>query len=95
MWEVEASEIFCMKLVKKVGDFLREVAQLSELAEPHLIGADHLLPPQRTPTEVVFPTSLQMMGDLTQLQGSGPDIAADTKAAALIRLGPAPLLHPA
>ena len=30
-WEVEASEIFCVKLVKKVSDFLREVA-LTELA---------------------------------------------------------------
>ena len=79
----------------EICNFLWEEANLAVLAEQHLIGADHLLPPQRTPTEVVFPTSLQMVGDLTQLQGSGPDIAADTKAAALIRLGPAPLLHPA
>ena len=33
MWEVEASEIFCMKLVKKIGNFLREVVQLAKLAE--------------------------------------------------------------
>ena len=56
------------------------------LSEQHLVGADHLLPPQRTPTEVVVPTSSQMVGDLTPLQGPGPDIAADAKAAALVRV---------
>jgi len=72
-----------MKLVKKVGDFLREVAQLSELAEPHLIGAYHLLPPQRTPTDVVTPTAKQLVGDVTSPLCTGPDIATDAKAAAL------------
>ena len=41
-WEAEASKIFCLKIVKKVGDFLWETAQLAELAKQHLVGADHL-----------------------------------------------------
>ena len=46
--EAQATEIVGSKPVKKVGDVLRQVAQLAELAKPHLVGANHLLPPQRT-----------------------------------------------
>ena len=75
-----------MKLVQENRNFFREQANLAVLSEQHLVGADHLLPPQRTPPEVVFPTSLQVVGDLTPPQGPGPDIAADAKAAALVRV---------
>jgi len=75
-----------VKLVQEICNFFWEEANLSVLSEPQLVCADHLLPPQRTPTEVVFPTSSQMVGDLTPPQGPGPDIAADAKAAALVRV---------
>ena len=81
-WEVEASEIFCMKPVKKTDDFLRGLAQLTELAEPHLVGADHLLPPQRTPTDIVTPTAKQPVVDVTSQLCTCPDIATDAEAAA-------------
>ena len=54
-----------MKLVKKVGNFLREVVQLAELAELHFVDGDNLPPPQGTPTDVMAPTSKQLVGDVT------------------------------
>ena len=72
--------------MKKVGYFLREVAQLVVNAEPHSAGADHLLPPQRTPSAVVTPTTSQIVCDLTPPLRTGPDIAADAQTAALILL---------
>ena len=75
-----------VKLVQETRNFLREEVNLAVLAEPHLVSANHLLPLQRTPTEVVFPTSMPVVGDLTLQQGPGPDIAADAKAAALVRV---------
>ena len=80
-WDVEASEIFCVKLMKKMGDFLQEAAQLTELAEQHLVSADHLLPPQRTPTNIVTPTAKQMVGDITSPLCTGRDIATDAEEA--------------
>ena len=71
-----------MKPVKKTDDFLRGLAQLTELAEPHLVGADHLLPPQRTPTDVVAPAAKQLVGNLTSPLCTGRDIATDAEAAA-------------
>ena len=82
----EARKVICVKLVQEIRNFFREEANLTVLAEPHLVGADHLLPSQRTPSEVVFPASSQVVGDLTPPQGPGPDIAADAKAAALVRV---------
>ena len=73
-----------MKLVKKVGNFLREVAQLVGLAEQHFIGADHLLPPQGTPSNVMAPTAKQLVGDVKSQLCTGPDIAADFEAAAQV-----------
>ena len=77
-----------MKLVKKVGNFLREVAQLAELAEPYFIGAYHLLPPQGTPSNVMAPTAKQLVkqlvGDVKLPLCTGPDIAADFEAAAQV-----------
>ena len=58
-------EIFSVKLVKKVGNFLREVVQLAELAELHFVDGDNLPPPQGTPTDVMAPTSKQLVGDVT------------------------------
>ena len=72
--------------MQEICNIFREEANLAVLFEQHLVCADHLLPPQRTPTEVVFPTSSQVVGDLTPPQGPGPDIAADAKAAALVRV---------
>ena len=94
-WAVEALEIFCMKLVKKIGNFLREVAQLAKLAEAHLVGAYHLLPPQHTPTYVVTPTTKQL-GDFTSSLCTGPDIATDAEAEAPVRIValPAQILPP-
>ena len=37
--QVEVWEVVSMKLVEEVCNFLREVAQLTKLAEPHLISA--------------------------------------------------------
>ena len=95
-WAVEALEIFCMKLVKKIGNFLREVAQLAKLAESHLVGAYHLLPPQHTPTYVVTPTTKQLVGDFTSSLCTGPDIATDAEAEAPVRIValPAQILPP-
>ena len=84
--QVEAWEVVSMKLVEEVCNFLREVAQLAQLAEPHLISAHHLLPSQRPPTNVVTPPASKMVGDLTPALRSGPDIAADAETAALIRV---------
>ena len=72
-----------MKLVKKVGNFLRELAQLAELAETHFIGADHLLPPQGIPNDVMAPTAKQLVGDVTSPLCTGLYIAADADAVAL------------
>ena len=83
--QVEAWEVASIKLVEEVCNFLREVAQFTELAEPHLISAHHLLPPQRPPTNIVLPPTSKMVGDLTPALRSGPNIAADAEAAALIR----------
>ena len=96
MWEVEASEIFCMKLVKKIGNFLREVAQLAKLAKSHLVAANQLLPPQCTPTNVVTPTTKQLVGDFTSPLCTGPDIAAIAEAAAPVWIValPAQILPP-
>jgi hypothetical protein len=82
----KATKVIGVKLVEEVGNFLREVAQLAVLTKPHLVGADHLLPPQRTPTDVMGPASSQMMGDLTPPLRPGPDIAADAQAAAMVRV---------
>jgi len=82
--QVEAWEVASMKLEEEVCNFLREVAQFTELAEPHLISAHHLLPPQRPPTNIVLPPTSKMVGDLTPALRSGPNIAADAEAAALI-----------
>ena len=81
--QVEAWEVASMKLVEEVCNFLREVAQLAQLAEPHLISAHHLLPSQRPPTNVVTPPTSKMVGDLTPALRSGPDIAADAETAAI------------
>ena len=73
--QIEAWEVASMKLVEEVCNFLREVAQLTELAEPHLISAhrDQLLPPQCPPTNVVTPPASKMVGDLTPALRTGPD----------------------
>ena len=84
--QVEAWEVASMKLVEEVCNFLQEVAQLTELAEPHLISAHHLLPSQCPRTNVVTPPASKMVGYLTPALRSGPDIAADAEAAALIRV---------
>ena len=68
--------------MKKIGNFLREVVQLAKLAESHLVGANQLLPPQCTPTDVVTPTTKQLVGDFTSLLCTDPDIATDAKAEA-------------
>jgi hypothetical protein len=75
-----------VKLVEEIGNFLWEIAKLAMLTEPHLVSADHLLPPQCTPTDVASSASSQMVGDLTPPLSSGPDIAADAQAAALFRV---------
>jgi hypothetical protein len=72
--------------MEEIGNFLRKAAQLAVLIEPHLVGADHLLPPQRTPANVASTASSQMVGDLTPPLRPGPDIAADAQAAALFRV---------
>ena len=75
-------EIFSVKLEKKVGNFLPEVAQLVELAEQHFVGGNHLSPPQGTPTDAAWSTTKQLVGDITSPLCTGPDIAADAEAAA-------------
>jgi hypothetical protein len=44
----KATKVIGVKLVEKIGSFLRKVVQLTVLTKPHLVGADHLLPPQLT-----------------------------------------------
>ena len=63
--QVEAGEVASTKLVEEVGNFLGEVAQLTELAEAHLISAHHLLPPQRPPTDIVLSPASKMVCDFT------------------------------
>ena len=57
----EAEGVFCAKLVKEIGFFLREIEELAMLAELHLVGADHLL----QLADVVNSASSKMVGDLT------------------------------
>ena len=52
--------------------FFWDVAQLAMLAKQYLVGAYHLLPPQRP-----------IDGDLTLLLSTGPDIALDAQTAPL------------
>ena len=84
----KATKVIGVKLVEEIGNFLRKVAQLAVLTEPHLVGADHLLPPQRTPANVASTASSQMVGDLTPPLRPGPDSAADAQAAAMVRVLP-------
>jgi len=84
----EATKVISVKLVEEIGNFLREIAQLAVLTETHLVGANHLLPSQRTPANISSTASSQMVGDLTPPLRSGPDIAADAQAAAMVRVLP-------
>jgi hypothetical protein len=77
---LQTGKVIGVKLVEIIRNFLWEVAKLTVLAKPHLVGANHLLPSQRTPTDVSGPTSPQMVGDLTPPLRSGPDIAANAKS---------------
>ena len=86
-WQVgqaKAQEVVGEKLVEKVCYFLREVTQLAVCAKTHSVCADHLLPPQSSPTTVVLPTTVQTMGDFTSPLRTGPDIASDAQTAALV-----------
>jgi hypothetical protein len=74
----------CKKLMEKVGYLLWEVANLVVCAKPDSVCANHLLPPQRSPTTVVFPTAAQMVGYFTSPLRTGPDIASDAQTAALV-----------
>jgi hypothetical protein len=85
---LQTGKVIGVKLVEIIRNFLWEVAKLTVLAEPHLVGANHLLPSQRTPTDVSGPTSPQMVGDLTPPLRSGPDIAANAKATACVLVSP-------
>ena len=78
----------------KVGNFFEEVAQLAVLTKQYLVGAYHLLPPQRPPANVVVTPSSKMMGDLTPTQSTGPDIAEDAQTAALVRVIALPQILP-
>jgi len=71
-------------LMEKVGYFLWEVANLAVCAKPDSVSADHLLPPQRSPTTVVFPTTAQLVGYFTSPLRTCPDIASDAQTAALV-----------
>jgi hypothetical protein len=64
--------------------FFGEVAQFAMLAKPYLVGAYHLLPPQRPPANVVIPPSSKIVDDLTPSHSTSPDIAADAQTAALV-----------
>jgi hypothetical protein len=86
-WQVgkaKTREVVGKKLVEKVCYFLREVTQLAVFAKTHSVCADHLLPPQSSPTTVVLPTTMQTMGDFTSPLRTGPDIASDAQTAALV-----------
>ena len=64
-----------MKLVKKVGDFLRDVTQLVK-CQPSPVTSAH-------PNQC-FDATKHLVGDVTQPLCTGPDIAADAEAAATV-----------
>ena len=74
--QVEVGEDASTKLVEEVGNFHGEVA--------------HQCPPSPAtstpPNRYCFSTASKMMSDFTPAPRSGPDIAADAEAAALIRV---------
>ena len=80
--------------MEEVGNLFGEVAQLAVLAKPYLVGAYHLLPPQRPPANVVITPSSKMVGDLTPPLSTGPDIASDAQAAALVWVLALSQIHP-
>ena len=90
----KARKVFASKLVKGVSNFWGEVAQLAVLAKQYLVGANHLLSPQRPPASIVVTPSSKMVGNLTPPQSTGPDIAADAQTAALVQVIVLPQIRP-
>jgi hypothetical protein len=82
--KAKAQEVVGEKLVEKVCYFLREVTKLAVCPKTHSVCADHLLPPQSSPTTIVLPTTVQTMGYFTSPLRTSPYIASDAQTAALV-----------
>ena len=67
----KATKVGGLELVEEVCYLFRQVVQLAVLAKPYLVCADDLLPPQRSPVNVMFTRSSKMVEDRTS-PWSGP-----------------------
>ena len=65
-------------LVQEICYFLWEVAENLQASKAHLSCADHILPHQGTPSNIIFTPAPKIVRNFTPPHGPSPDVAADS-----------------
>ena len=67
-----------IKLVQEICNFLWEATENIQRSKAHLSCADHILPHQGTPSNILTTPAPKIVRNFTPPHGPSPDVAADS-----------------